>query len=170
MEQSAITNKTVFGGCLCKRIQYEVLLPVKWCAHCHCQLCRQHQAAPVVTWFGVEKNNFNLVKGQQNIAWHQSSDKARRGFCIHCGTPLFFEGERWPNEVHITRESTQEDILQKPQLHVFYDRHVNYLDFNDGLDKYGGSDGFTPLLNESAPMDDSSNTLSKKTQHDSENH
>jgi len=47
--------------------------------------------------------------------------------------------------VHIARESTQEDILQNPQVHVFYDRHVDYLDFDDPLEKYGGEDGFTKL-------------------------
>jgi len=99
----------------------------------------------LVTWFGVDKSSFNYLCGERDVAWFDSSDKAQRGHCIHCGTPLFFIGEKWHNEVHITRESTQADILQKPQIHVFYDRHVSYLQFDDQLDKYGGPDGFSPL-------------------------
>jgi hypothetical protein len=148
MEQSEIKNKKVQGGCYCGRIAYQIQLPVKWCAHCHCSQCRHTQGAPVVTWFGVEKINFEYLKGEQDVAWFDSSDKAQRGHCIHCGTPLFFLGEKWADEVHITRESTQQDILQKPQVHVFYDRHVDYVHLKDNLDKYGGPDGFTALADE----------------------
>lgn len=145
MEQNAIENKSIKGGCYCGRIEYQAQLPVKWCAHCHCTQCRHIQGAAFVTWFGVDKTNFAFVKGEKDVAWFDSSDKAQRGHCIHCGTPLFFLGENWQDEIHITRESTQDDILQKPQLHVFYDRHVDYLKLHDELDKYGGPDGFTPI-------------------------
>lgn len=148
MEQTGITNKNIQGGCYCGRVLYQVQLPVKWCAHCHCTQCRHTQAAPVVTWFGVDKNSFSYLKGENDVAWFASSEKAQRGHCIHCGTPLFFLGDKWKDEVHITRESTQQNILQKPQVHVFYDRHVSYLDFKDKLDKYGGLDGFTALTDE----------------------
>lgn len=145
MEHEPIESKEITGGCYCGRITYKVQLPVKWCAHCHCTQCRHTQGAPVVTWFGVDKNNFQYLSGEQDVAWFDSSEKAKRGHCIHCGTPLFFMGEKWKDEVHLTRESTQDDILQKPQIHVFYDRHVGYLNFDDNLDKYGGPDGFTTL-------------------------
>ena len=145
MEHQSIESKQITGGCYCGRIEYQVQLPVKWCAHCHCSQCRHTQGAPVVTWFGVDKNQFQYLKGEQDVAWFESSDKAKRGHCIHCGTPLFFLGEKWQGEIHITRESTEADILQKPQIHVFYDRHVSYLSFEDQLDKYGGPDGFSPL-------------------------
>lgn len=145
MEQPSIKNKKIQGGCYCGRIQYQVQLPVKWCAYCHCDNCKRTQGAPLVTWFGVDKVNFQYIRGEQDIAWFESSENAQRGHCIHCGTPLFFTGKKWEDEIHITRESTQEDILQKPQVHVFYDRHVSYLSINDELDKYGGHDGFTPL-------------------------
>ncbi len=148
MEQSSIDNKKITGGCYCQRIQYEIQLPVKWCAHCHCSQCRHIQGSPLVTWFGVDKNNFNLISGKTAIAWFESSKSARRAHCIHCATPLFFEGDNWPDEIHITRESTQADILQKPQIHVFYDRHVNYLEIQDNLAKHGGFDGFTLLTTE----------------------
>jgi len=146
VDDKPIENKQALGGCYCGRIQYQIQLPVKWCAHCHCTQCRHTQASPLVTWFGVEKVNFNYISGEQDVAWFDSSDKAKRGHCIHCGTPLFFMGEKWKDEIHITLESAKDDIMQKPQIHVFYDRRVDYLSFNDDLDKHGGIDGFTPLV------------------------
>ncbi|MET1256521.1 GFA family protein [Aliikangiella maris] len=145
MEQSAIANQKLQGGCFCGRVQYRVQLPVKWCAHCHCEICRKTQSAPFVTWFGVEKINFEVLRGEADIAWFDSSQNAQRGHCIHCGTPLFFVGKNWPDEVHITRESANADIKQVPQIHVFYDRHVSYFQVDDQLDKFGGHNGFVPL-------------------------
>ena len=138
-------NKPISGGCYCQAVQYQVSLPVKWCAHCHCKQCRHTQAAAIVTWFGVDLGCFKYIKGSDNISWFQSSESAKRGHCKTCGTPLFFLGDKWKDEIHITRESTSEDIQMPPQIHVFYDRHVKYLNIKDDLKKYGGSDGFTEL-------------------------
>lgn len=140
-----VSNDFIDGGCYCEKVQYQVQLPVKWCAHCHCTQCRHIQGAPIVTWFGVDINKFKLTQGEDDIHWHASSENAKRGHCRHCGTPLFFMGDKWHDEMHITRESTQDDILLKPKVHVFYNRHVGYIQFDDQLDKYGGSDGFTPM-------------------------
>ena len=141
----AVNKEAIDGGCYCGKVQYQVRLPVKWCAHCHCTQCRHTQGAPIITWFGVDDKNFQIIKGENDICWFESSEQAKRGHCSHCGTPLFFLGQRWQGEVHITRESTQEDILLKPKVHVFYERHVDYLEFDDSLDKYGGADGVTKL-------------------------
>ncbi len=145
MGKSDIQNQTIEGTCYCGQVQYQVQLPVKWCAHCHCTQCRHIQGTPVVTWFGVDKSNFIYLLGEKEVNWFDSSDYARRGRCKHCGTPLFFLGEKWQDEIHITLESTQQNIQILPKAHVFYDRHVDYLQFNDNLEKYGGVDGFRKL-------------------------
>ena len=142
------SNEFIEGGCYCGDLQYQVQLPVKWCAHCHCSQCRHTQGAPIVTWFGVDVNNFKIIRGDDALRWYSSSETAERGHCSHCGSPLFFKGERWPNEMHITRESTQDNILIKPKVHVFYNRRVDYLQLDDDLDKYGGTNGVTPLPTE----------------------
>ncbi|PIP78508.1 MAG: hypothetical protein COW84_11670 [Gammaproteobacteria bacterium CG22_combo_CG10-13_8_21_14_all_40_8] len=138
-------NLYIEGGCYCGEIKYQIRLPVKWCAHCHCTQCRHTQGAPLVTWFGVDKSQFKLLCGEASLNWFASSESAKRAHCKTCGTPLFFMGEQWANEVHITRESTQQDIQLMPSVHVFYDRHVNYLTIDDKLLKKGGTNGFTIL-------------------------
>ena len=37
-------NKTVQAGCLCGAVRFELQLPSKWCAHCHCSMCRRAEA------------------------------------------------------------------------------------------------------------------------------
>jgi hypothetical protein len=89
------------GGCLCGGIRFEVEQPTKWCAHCHCSLCRRAHGAGYVTWFGVARDRFLLDDSEQLLAWYRSTPGARRGFCSRCGSTLFFEGDRWPDERHI---------------------------------------------------------------------
>ena len=71
------------GGCLCGAVTFEVTPPTKWCAHCHCTMCRRAHGAAVVTWFGAPSQNFRLVSGAE-LKWHRSSAGARRGFCGRC--------------------------------------------------------------------------------------
>ena len=43
-------HEKVSGGCLCGAVRFTAKLPSKWCAHCHCSLCRKAHGAGYVTW------------------------------------------------------------------------------------------------------------------------
>ena len=133
------------GGCLCGAVRFEVTPPTKWCAHCHCSLCRRAHGAAFVTWVGVEKANFELVSGGGEISWYQSTPEARRGFCTACGSTLLFEGERWSDEVHIALAAMDGPIDRSPQAHVFYDAYVDWVELGDDLRRLGGPTGTEPL-------------------------
>ena len=133
------------GSCLCEAVRFEVVPPTKWCAHCHCTMCRRAHGAGMVTWFGVHRSSFQLLAGAERLKWYQSSAAARRGFCSNCGTPMFFEGERWPDEIHIARATVAGTIDREPSVHVFYDARSRWLEGHDQLKKLGGPSGFEPL-------------------------
>ncbi len=133
--------KTVSGSCLCGRVRFEVDLPVKWCSHCHCDLCRRAHGASFVTWFGVSKQAFRLHDGQ-DLQWYASSEEAQRGFCSTCGSTMFFQSfTRWADEMHIALPFVHGDINKKPSIHVYWDRHVPWVEIKDELKKLGGTTG-----------------------------
>ncbi|HZF26128.1 MAG TPA: GFA family protein [Steroidobacteraceae bacterium] len=136
-----VTPETIRGACLCEAVQFEVTPPTKWCAHCHCTMCRRAHGAGLVTWFGAAHERFRLTAGEAQLQWYQSSPGARRGFCQRCGSSVFFEGERWPGEIHITRASVAGAIDREPLAHVFYDVRVDWLELHDELRKLGGPQG-----------------------------
>jgi len=82
-----------------------------------------------------------VTSGDGQIAWYQSSATARRGFCARCGSTLFFEGERWPTEIHIALAHMDGPIDRAPVAHVFYDSHVSWFEPGDGLRRLGGPSG-----------------------------
>jgi len=56
---------------------------------------------------------------------------ARRGFCGRCGSPMFFESERWPGETHVARALFLDELDREPSAHVFYESHVPWLELGD---------------------------------------
>ena len=66
-------RKFVTGNCLCGAVGFELELPSKWCAHCHCSMCRRAHGAGYVTWVGFESDHFVLKRGDHHLQWYVSS-------------------------------------------------------------------------------------------------
>jgi hypothetical protein len=133
------------GGCLCGGIRFEVEEPTKWCAHCHCSLCRRAHGAGYVTWFGCDLDRFRITAGDDLVRWYRSTPQARRGFCSVCGSTLFFAGDRWPDEMHVALAAMDGAIDREPQAHVFFDSGADWVHVDDDLLKLGGETGTEPL-------------------------
>ena len=133
------------GGCLCGAVRFEIQAPTKWCAHCHCSLCRRAHGAAFVTWFGVPSEQFRFTKGEEDVEWFASTPEARRGFCKTCGGTLFFTSEHWAGETHIALAHMDDPIDREPAVHVFYDTHVSWVELGDDLKKLGGLSGTDPI-------------------------
>ncbi len=131
-----MNKQTARGECLCGVVKFRVTLPTKWCSHCHCTLCRRSHGAAFVTWFGVENKQFELVSGADQLKWFFTSKESQRGFCTNCGSHILFRSTKWPGETHITLSNMTDPIDRKPGAHAYFDTHVDWLDFDDGLPRH----------------------------------
>ncbi len=133
-------SETVTGGCMCGAVRYEAVGEPFWVGHCHCNSCRRHTGAPVVTFVGFKEDQVTFTKGDRQI--YNSSPGVGRAFCGHCGTPLTWEGV-WGDhgsivEVHI---STLDDPgAFVPQSHVYHEERIAWFDVADALPRYVTSD------------------------------
>lgn len=78
------------GSCLCGAVRVRVDGPLRDVVNCHCTQCRKwtgHHVAASAAW----KQDLDLIDPQNALKWYRSSDSARRGFCSHCGSSLFWE-------------------------------------------------------------------------------
>lgn len=133
MTKDPVSVKEPFeGSCLCGALKFRIRPPSKWCAHCHCSLCRRAHGAGFVTWIGVESPQFELV-ALESLRWFESSPGARRGFCGICGSSLLFESTRWPGEMHIARASIPGPIDREPAAHVYTRSAVSWCELDDRL-------------------------------------
>lgn len=124
-----------FGRCLCGDIRFTAQLPSKWVAHCHCTMCQRGSGAAFVTWVGLDDEHCRIDDPDRRLHWYRSSDLGERGFCLRCGSTLFFRSPRWSGELHVTLANFLGPVDRAPQAHVFWDTHVDWLklDDNDGL-------------------------------------
>jgi hypothetical protein len=117
------------GGCLCGAVRYRAGAEPIWVAYCHCASCRRATGAPVTAYAGFPAAAFTYVAGAP--AHHVSSPGVRRSFCSRCGTPLTYEGERWPGEVHVLLGTLDRPERLEPQRHAFREEQIPWLRLDD---------------------------------------
>ena len=130
--------KQVNGSCFCSAIGFTANLPSKWCAHCHCSMCRKTHGAGYVTWVGFEAGQVKITQGEDQLRWFDSSEGAQRGFCRTCGSSLFFRSERWTGELHIALGCMDDPIDRQPQANAFFDKHVDWMPIDQKLKQVEG--------------------------------
>lgn len=138
-------SEPLHGGCLCGAVRFDVTVPVKWVANCHCSMCRRAHGAPYVTWVSVPTSQFNVTHGFEQLANYQSSADASRSFCSKCGSMMLFRSKRWADEIHIARANIEGDALPQPMVHAFFSDRASWVHISDELPKRGGVTGTEPL-------------------------
>ena len=79
------------GGCLCGQVRYEINGSIRDSVACYCKMC-QRDTGNFLVANQLEEENLTLLS-DESLAWYASSENAKRGFCKHCGSPLFFKAK-----------------------------------------------------------------------------
>lgn len=125
---------TATGRCLCGRVQFEVRGKQLWVAHCHCESCRRNTGSAVATFIGYNKAQLTYTRGERKF--YPSSPGVRRGFCADCGTPMTYESDRVPEEVHLYVSTMDNPAAFVPQVHVFFGERIPWMELEDELPRY----------------------------------
>ena len=143
-----MTNDTIIaeGGCACGAIRYAIAGAPRWAAHCHCRDCRRVVGAAYVTYVGLLRSQVTWTGAAP--AAYRSSPGVVRSFCGACGTPLAYEGARWPDEVHILAATLDDAGAVQPQAHVYVGQKLPWVQLSDGLPRY------RTVASEGPPMTD----------------
>jgi hypothetical protein len=127
------------GRCLCGNLRFELRGKPLWVAHCHCESCRRNTGSAVATFVGYKKEQLAYTRGERKF--YPSSPGVRRGFCADCGTPMTYEADRCPDEVHLYISTLDNPGAYRPRLHVFFAERIPWVEFEDDLPRY---EGLTP--------------------------
>ncbi|MFN7164873.1 MAG: GFA family protein [Hyphomonas sp.] len=79
------------GGCQCGRIRFRASALRDNPHVCHCRMCQKATGNFFAALVGVPYTDFEWTRGTP--AEFHSSEKARRGYCRNCGTPLYYRHE-----------------------------------------------------------------------------
>ena len=110
---------------------------------CHCSQCRK-QAGHRHASTGAKTSDIE-IDGAANITWYRASPDAERGFCLTCGSHLFWK-QSTRDHTGILAASLDEPSGLRIAKHIFVDDKGDYYDIADGLPQFAGYD--KPLSSE----------------------
>jgi hypothetical protein len=119
------------GHCLCGAIGFRFSGSPLWSAYCHCESCRRNCSAPVTAFLSVPLAGFEWTGGEP--AAYVSSPPVRRRFCAHCGTPMAYEHDDYPEEIHLYAASLTDPSDFAPERHDFAEERLPWFDVKDHL-------------------------------------
>jgi len=129
-----MTDDTRRGRCLCGLVQFLARGEPLWVAHCHCESCRRATSAAFATYAGYPRANVEWTGSPPGQ--YASSPGVTRRFCPRCGSPISFEGESWPDEIHLFVASFEQPELFRPKAHVHVEEQLGWLHLADGLPRF----------------------------------
>ena len=120
------------GSCECGEVTFSVNGPLSPTFACHCSQCRKTSGH---YWAATEvpSTHLRLIK-DSGLKWYRSSDQARRGFCVSCGSSLFWEADGEGTTAIGT--GTLDDLPNGATTvvkHIFMANKGTYYDVADGL-------------------------------------
>ena len=118
------------GTCLCGAVKITVRGVLGEINACHCTACRKHSGHDEAS---VDVPRAALcVEGARHVAWYQSSEKVRRGFCATCGSTLFWDPvfQDWTSIAMGAFDTPTKTWLAR---HMFVSEKGDYYTIMDGL-------------------------------------
>jgi hypothetical protein len=125
------------GRCLCGAVRYEVRGPLRDVLICHCEECRRwhgHASA-----FTAARREDLALSEERAVGWIDSpaSDAgARRGFCLECGSSLFWDAPG-RETISIAAGTLEGDVGLRVAGHIYVSQRAEYYELpNDGLPRH----------------------------------
>ena len=124
----------VKGSCLCGAVSWRAPLRNKEVFFCHCSQCRRHHGS--IGAYISSSIPSELVKMQDNIRWYNSSPEGERGFCVICGSKLFWRKKGSETLYPDAGSLDGENNMLHPKSHIFVGSKGDYYDITDHLPCY----------------------------------
>jgi hypothetical protein len=122
------------GRCRCGAVRFRAEGKPLWVVHCHCDDCRRTTSSVMATYTGFPRDRFAFTSGAPTT--YNSSPGVTRSFCGNCGSPLTYEGARWPGEIHVFVAAFDDPSAFTPRAHVYVSEQLSWLRVTDGLKRF----------------------------------
>ncbi len=126
--------QTTKGQCLCKKVKYEIISPLKKADNCHCSMCRKQHGAAFATYANFNPKDFRWLTGEEYTRVYETEYGAGWCFCSHCGSSL--AGTQNGSITSIALGSVDSWVNIKPDSHIFIKSKAHWLEINDDLPQF----------------------------------
>ena len=121
------------GSCLCGAVRFSVNGELEGGDACHCIQCRKHSGHYFAST-DIPKAALK-IDGEDQLAWYQSSDRVRRGFCRSCGSSLFWDPMA-SEKIAVAMGAFDDPTGTRLHMHIFTSEKGDYYEIADGLPQH----------------------------------
>lgn len=124
------------GSCLCGKVKITIEGGISDIIHCHCSLCRKNSGTAYATNGFVERSDFTIVAGEQDLSQFSYKLNRVRHFCQHCGSPVYSENLEDPQRIRLRLGILDSSIVERPISHNFVTSKANWEEMDAKLPRY----------------------------------
>ena len=121
------------GGCLCGAVRFRTDGAPTRVKVCHCRMCRKASGAPMMAWATFPRDRVTFFPATPKL--RRSSERAQRGFCADCGSPLVWQQPDGTSLDLAVGAFDDPDALA-PSEHIWTESRVRWLNLTDQLPRY----------------------------------
>jgi hypothetical protein len=103
-------------------------------------MCRKAHGAAFATYGRVERSDFAVVSGAEDIASYRSSPEVTRTFCKRCGSNLQFISDKRPSTFSLALGTLDDDPRVQASLHIFVGSKAPWFPITDDLPRHAVRD------------------------------
>ncbi len=126
-------NPVATGGCLCRKVRFEVFQEPVQVGYCHCRWCQLATGGALGVSLIFEKTAVRFLGDE--LKKYKSSEIAERGFCGNCGTSItnthYTPDESAYYAIRLGSMDNPKDF--PPTFHWGVENKLPWLDINDDL-------------------------------------
>ncbi|WP_417461344.1 GFA family protein [Kordiimonas sp.] len=122
------------GRCLCGDVKVEIVAEPLWSSHCHCPSCQKATSAAFATYVGFDRTAVRFTAEEPKM--YRSSPGVKRRFCGKCGSPVSFEGEEWPGEIHFHALFLEQAPVFEPEANIYVRSRMPWVELSQHLPKH----------------------------------
>jgi hypothetical protein len=130
-------GETVYGGCLCGAIRYELTGPTLYCTQCCCLDCQKATGTGHTTIVGIHRDQLEVTGTPKIYTTHgDTGGRVSRHFCGECGGRLYTSGDL-PGSIVMVQAGSLDDPNVVTPTTVIYTKDATQWDrFDPALPAY----------------------------------
>lgn len=122
------------GSCLCGGVRFIGVGDWGDITYCHCGQCHKQTGHHYATT-NIAMGDFQLL-ATTSLQWYESSEFAKRGFCNHCGSVLFWKPNHERYISVLIGAIDGDKSHYRAQKHIFIADKAPYYQLNDTIAKF----------------------------------
>ena len=128
------------GSCLCGNVIYRIDGEIIGINYCHCKKCQKASGSAFATSAAIKAEGFNLISGNEYLAYFESSKNKKRYFCQNCGSPIYSQ-RKAESTIYLRLGTLDDDPIKRPEVHLYTKEKACWHEITDGATKLKEDEG-----------------------------